>query len=279
MERHHNFLSLVCQISNTFHSTLLLWENSKIKICTNYQKNDKALHQRILVHRVLLATFAFTGLFSCSQKETHVTCKVLFAFALLTNTMFNFFVTTLKSNGFDLCVYVNNLAQLRYKVYPSLKYCQTERTIGQKLLEILLYICCITTTVVSAIFVFLFHGIYPCQPSLAGYQLLCSCTDNGMLVFKLSIRDHLIHVLLLLINYWLWSFGWHVAALAGAGILLLCTLNFNECIRRYIQQRQAILRHFCIIQFVLYYAGTCLEVTTIRKLEHCIAPFRYWKFT
>lgn len=237
MEYHiNNIISSACYQSQLFllKATQLLWNSKDQILCVT--NGGGALKRKILIHRLLVVVLIFGGATklenSTRQKQANTVELILYALAVSCSVCFHTFVVSLKFKSASICLYVNNLIQLR-KAFPGpFKFMQLSAL--EKTNLYLAYVFNISFALVPVLFVYGVHWSNFCAPSLLLSFAVPSCqrtqaSDAGYFAWT----ENIARIFVFVINHWFWAFGFHVGGMAVSVVMILCPLIFGQYLKRY----------------------------------------------
>lgn len=121
----------------------------------------------------------------------------------------------------------------KYKRFGSIN----RKLSGIERLSIMIgYMVLVSGMVMPPVIVYGLHFKNPCKPSLAGYWLLEQCASdyyrirNNAVEMNLSMAKK---VLLLIVNHWLWNFGFRLGTFIISGFHVLLVQNLRDCLDAY----------------------------------------------
>lgn len=93
---------------------------------------------------------------------------------------------------------------------------------------------CLSCCFFSVVFVYGFHWLAPCKPSLFGYFLLKECKySRTAIMIKNSILYNLFKFLLFAVSVWMFTFSAFATTFAMGNIQILCNLTIKHFLQRY----------------------------------------------
>lgn len=144
------------------------------------------------------------------------------------------FLASARNNCDCICSYINglNTVKLITRKLVSKRHQKIRITIVASICMFATYCLYVTAVTLPVIYVYGLHIIDPCKPSLVAHFLLQGCAVHDNQVDWMSyIFNQVVKFAILLLNHWIWAFGFNIIPLTCANILILCTITCTHYLK------------------------------------------------
>lgn len=228
-------LHLTMGLAKQLNSVIIRWDQNSKQMNVSSSSNEyKSLRYKRWLHYSLSFIYITAGLVSLSFTNE----KIKSSEVLQTTLLFCMggigciggclHQTVLWKNAYDVCVFVNGIMTLPQTTLAK----GSKHNVFLALNQAVSYGLIISVVIFLPTFVFGFHLITPCKPSLMGYWLLPECWSTKIPTVNNNPIYFLPKLFIMLVNYWIIAFGLNAGCFAASFLMILCTIKLQENLRR-----------------------------------------------